>query len=603
VRAAPQRLRDLEAWLARGAGAAAALELQLSVRIPYPERSCVIVHRGALETLTRAGTGPVLVIGLQAGRLVVEYRDSGGDVTTGLRSRRLRPGWQRLTLTLTRVPSGELVPVAAALAGRALRQAPLARWTDVHGELASVATITLGGARDRAGGHTDLRFGERRGELITHFAMAVPGAAPTQTTSPVWWDHGDRIEVAPQPTPTTACIADRVLGFALDAHGTARRIAAPRRSQRSRAVPVFAPGYHGYAAYRIPAIVRAGNGDLLAFAEGRVEGISDACRTKDLVLRRSRDGGHSWDELQVVASAPLGPGARSLMNPSPVVAHRGAERIVLVGSWLAADEWALARGEGRGSLLAWTSSDHGYSWSTSRDVSEQLQLPAGLERVWQEAGDWRIQVATLGHAIELQHGPYPGRLCFVGHGTFGAASVFESVGYLFWSDDGGVHWTTGPAITSRADGTPARGWNESTLAELADGSLLLNARQYRDARPVGVRAGARVTWNADGSARVGPVFDDAALPDSGVQASLLRVDAAGQERLAFCNPAHPSARLQLTLRCSVDGGRSWPGATHLVAGRVGYSDLVDLGAGRVGVLYEHGLDGAIDFVAVPLSCS
>jgi sialidase-1 len=232
-------------------------------------------------------------------------------------------------------------------------------------------------------------------------------------------------------------------------------------------------------------------------------------------------------------------------------------------------------------------------------VGAQLDLPRGLADAWPDPTGWRLQVGTLGHAIELRAGPHPGRLCCAGHGTFGAGSPFDSVAFLFWSDDRGATWRMGPALTRRDDGAPARGLGESTLAELPDGSLLVNSRHYRDRRPVGRRAVTRVTWDADGEPRPGPVRADPALVDSGVQGSLLWLPGDGPHgRLLFCNPAHPTARVRLTLRESRDGGVTWPASRLLVAGAAGYSDLVDLGGGAVGVVFEDGGDGRIGFLRV-----
>jgi hypothetical protein len=55
---------------------------------------------------------------------------------------------------------------------------------------------------------------------------------------------------------------------------------------------VFESGTEGYHTFRIPAIVQAADGTLLAFAEGRADGGGDT-GTIDLVLKRSADGaGH-----------------------------------------------------------------------------------------------------------------------------------------------------------------------------------------------------------------------------------------------------------------------------------------------------------------------
>src|SRR5262245_56789584 len=56
---------------------------------------------------------------------------------------------------------------------------------------------------------------------------------------------------------------------------------------------LYQAGVEGYACYRIPAVVKATNGDLLAFAEGRVDSCADLGDI-DLVLKRSSDGGRTW---------------------------------------------------------------------------------------------------------------------------------------------------------------------------------------------------------------------------------------------------------------------------------------------------------------------
>src|SRR6185503_18957190 len=63
---------------------------------------------------------------------------------------------------------------------------------------------------------------------------------------------------------------------------------------------VFIAGQGGYHTYRIPAIVVATNGAVLAFCEGRKNGAGDAGDI-DVVLKRSADGGKTWEGMQVVA--------------------------------------------------------------------------------------------------------------------------------------------------------------------------------------------------------------------------------------------------------------------------------------------------------------
>ena len=88
-------------------------------------------------------------------------------------------------------------------------------------------------------------------------------------------------------------------------------------------VTVFQNGQDGYPVFRIPALIRAENGDLLAFCEARQGGDAS---TIDLVMKRSTDGGNSWSELQIVQDHhdfkeffPADSPPITVGNPAPVV--------------------------------------------------------------------------------------------------------------------------------------------------------------------------------------------------------------------------------------------------------------------------------------------
>src|SRR5438309_1630360 len=84
---------------------------------------------------------------------------------------------------------------------------------------------------------------------------------------------------------------------------TALLVASPVAATASGPVPettaVYRAGEGGYHTYRIPSLLVAPGRALLAFAEGRKAGASDAGDI-DLVLRRSTDGGKTWSPIQVV---------------------------------------------------------------------------------------------------------------------------------------------------------------------------------------------------------------------------------------------------------------------------------------------------------------
>jgi sialidase-1 len=383
--------------------------------------------------------------------------------------------------------------------------------------------------------------------------------------------------------------------------------------------PVFVNGSEGYACFRIPAIVRAVNGDLVAFAEGRVAGCSDSTPVIHIVCKRSTDGGRSWQPLQVVARNFMAGREHACMNPAPVVDElRGTGRIAVVFNKLEYSEWRIVKGEGMNRVSCIFSDDHGKSWHDERDITLQVHRPynpsyasiyPGAARPEHKDADWRKQVPTLGHAIQLRGTPenpvISGRFFFIGSRTRGDESVFHTQNYAFWSDDLGESWQLGPAIERREDGSSAKGLNEAAAAELPDGSVLVCSRNYQQGALVGRRAVTRGTFDRAGKLHFGAVRHDPALIDSGVQASLLSLAAgdevdSGRHRLLFANPAHPKARLGMTVRLSFDGGESWPLHRLIDPGPAAYSDLCQTG-GSVGLLYERGNRGGIAFVRLTLS--
>lgn len=90
----------------------------------------------------------------------------------------------------------------------------------------------------------------------------------------------------------------------------ARQAPAPALSL----IDVYQAGAGGYHTFRIPSLIAAGDGTLLAFAEGRKAGAGDAGDI-DLVLKRSRDGGRTWSALQVIGDN----GPNTFGNPCPVL--------------------------------------------------------------------------------------------------------------------------------------------------------------------------------------------------------------------------------------------------------------------------------------------
>jgi sialidase-1 len=326
---------------------------------------------------------------------------------------------------------------------------------------------------------------------------------------------------------------------------------------------VFVAGADGYHTFRIPAVVVATNGTILAFCEGRKDGRADSGQI-DLVLKRSSDGGETWSKLEVVRED----GANVCGNPAPVVDQlTGA--IFLVTTWnLGSDtEKMILGGTSKDTrrVFAQKSLDNGATWSKPREITTSVKKP-----------EWRWYATGPCNGIQLTRGAHAGRLLIpANHSEHADATKHPYHSHLIFSDDHGVTWKLG--------GVEEEKTNESTLVELADGTVLQNMRSYHGEH---ARAVAR---SQDGGESWSLVTLDKKLIDPVCQGSLLRYSWE-PSRTLFANCAS-TKRENLTVRLSLDEGQTWPAAKTLHPGPSGYSCLGVLPAKTeplILCLYENG---------------
>jgi sialate O-acetylesterase len=336
---------------------------------------------------------------------------------------------------------------------------------------------------------------------------------------------------------------------------------------------VFVAGEEGYRSFRIPAIIQSGNGDLLAFGEGRVNGSADFGNVK-IVLKRSRDQGRTWGALQVVASND----SLQAGNAAPVLDRTDPAwpggRLFLFYCTGNKPEGEVRKGNGSREIWYKTSVDDGLTWSAAVNITAMVRRPG-----------WRSYANTPGHAIQFLHGKYRGRLYVAANHSAGDPQPhfkdYRADGY--YTDDHGktFHLSDDVAIPSG---------NECMAAELSGDRLMLNIRnqsgQPRE-RIVAVSSDGGSTWDT--------AYFDQNLPDPVCQGSILTVgERKGRAVIAFCNDADTARRDNLTLRLSFDEGKTWTindVVDKAPAGRnprdyTAYSDLVQLSRKRIGVLYE-----------------
>lgn len=323
---------------------------------------------------------------------------------------------------------------------------------------------------------------------------------------------------------------------------------------------IYTRGERGYLCFRIPAIVRARNGDLLAFAEGRRDVCFGDHGDIDLVLRRSTDNGKTWGDIQLVYDQ----GENTVGNPVPIVDERTGRVLLLFCHNLGQDDpikiQAEKSKEGR-RVFVMHSDDHGVTWSAPREITDAVKKP-----------DWTWYATGPGSGLQLRYGPHAGRLIAgCDHMEKGTRKYYS---HAVYSDDDGDTWQLGGNV-------PEEKVNECEIAELPSGDLVINMRNFNynsRHRQTAVSHDGGETWTGQRT--------DPALPEPICQGSLQYWDGRG---LLFSNPSHRYTRANLVLKLSADGGRSWQDSTVVYPGPAAYSDLIPLDRKRVGCLFEAGV--------------
>lgn len=352
--------------------------------------------------------------------------------------------------------------------------------------------------------------------------------------------------------------------------------------------PVFVAGQGDYHSYRIPALLKTPRGTLLAFCEGRVAGRGDAGDI-DLVLKRSFDGGASWGETQILWND----GRNTCGNPCPVFDETtGRIHLLLTQNFGDDTEAQIKLNTARGTRTVWvcTSEDDGATWSQPQEITQQAKRQ-----------NWTWYATGAGVGIQLQHGPYAGRLVIpCDHGYYDAHGTRKDVqseygAHVIFSDDHGESWQIG--------GTLAPKMNECQVVELADppGAMLIDMRSYlgKACRAQSLSTDGGLSWTIP--------KDVPTLVEPVCQASLIRhrwPTESDTGLLLFSNPADAKKRISLTVRASDDDGETWPRSYGLHAGPAAYSCLAPLTHDAVGCLYERGESHAyeeITFARIPLS--
>ncbi len=333
------------------------------------------------------------------------------------------------------------------------------------------------------------------------------------------------------------------------------------------------------AAYRIPGLATTNNGTLIAVYDVRYNSWSDLPANIDIGMSRSTDGGISWEPMKIIGDMGYDPkwSYDGIGDPA-VLVDRETGTIWVAGLWSHGERGWKGSGAGlspdeTGQLVLFKSDDDGRTWSEPINITSQIKDPK-----------WHLVFNGPGCGISKRDGT----IVFAGQFKDADDMPYSTIIY---SKDHGITWHIGSGAKSNT--------TEAQVAELSDGSLMLNMRDNRgESRSVYITNDLGQTWHEHPTSR-------SALPEPVCQASLISMDVPELSRpiLLFSNPAVPDKpRRNMTIKVSLDDGNTWPEEYHLLIDSgtsAGYSCLTAIDPHTVGILYE-GSRANMTFLRIPL---
>ncbi|MHC4945397.1 MAG: sialidase family protein [Planctomycetota bacterium] len=333
---------------------------------------------------------------------------------------------------------------------------------------------------------------------------------------------------------------------------------------------VFTGGQEGYPVYRIPGMNVAPDGSILVFCEGRpsFHDPGAAGLPIDLVMKRSVDNGETWSSIVVLEDND----SFDYSDPCLIRDDLTGAMIVLYTRW--PDDKGLFQvppgtGPDSSNHFILASADNGMSWLGPFNITTQVKK-----------NSWKGMVMGPGSGIQLRRQADPAR-----NGRLVApAHMHGKNNFIVFSDDFGATWQSAAFAQPMTSGPDA---NENEVVELADGDLLMNARQAGGTH-------RRLFRSEDGGATWAEYYPgpfDVTTCDCSMIRYSAQSDGQDRDRILFSGPLGDPAgsaagRWNIGVRTSYDEGCTFINPVQLGSGFAAYSVLTLLKDGGVGLVYE-----------------
>ena len=334
---------------------------------------------------------------------------------------------------------------------------------------------------------------------------------------------------------------------------------------------IYQPGDYNSMNYRIPAVITAKDGSIVAVTDKRKYNEGDLPQDIDIVYNRSTDGGHTWSEPYAIA---LGTGINHGFGDCALAWSNDENGLIAafvggVGLWNSTPSNPIR------SYIA-RSYDNGQTWTEPEDITHFI---FGDNCVVPEHQTWRASFFGSGNGLRTS----TGRIMFVAAIREGAAQSLNN--YAVYSDDNGVTW--------HVSGRASVGGDEAKVTELTDGRILMSIR-HAGRRWYNISEDGGETWQPNTS-----TWYDIVAPACNGDIIRLSSENQGHDRNRLLHSVpYGSNREKVTVYVSYDEGETWPVSKCIVPYSSAYSSLCVLPDGTIGLYVEEEYAGASGYSTV-----
>ena len=334
---------------------------------------------------------------------------------------------------------------------------------------------------------------------------------------------------------------------------------------------IYQPGDYNSANYRIPAVITAKDGSIVAVTDKRKFNEGDLPQDIDIVCNRSTDGGHTWSEPYTIA---LGTGYNHGFGDCALAWSNDDNGLIAAfvggqGLWNSTPENPIR------SYIA-RSYDNGQTWTEPEDITDFI---FGANCIIPEHQTWRASFFGSGNGLRTS----TGRIMFVAAIREGNAQSLNN--YAIYSDDNGQTW--------QVSGRASVGGDEAKVTELSDGRILMSIR-HSNRRWYNISEDGGETWQPNTS-----TWNDLIAPACNGDMIRFTSENQGQDknRLLHSLP-YGNSREKVTVYVSYDEGQTWPTSKCIVPYSAAYSSLCILPDGTIGLYVEESYAGASGYSTV-----